>query len=55
MKSKSHDHYANQQKAPGMKPSAPSPSTVKKVGITPPISKPSPSTVKKPSITPPKC
>lgn len=41
---------------PQMKPIAkPSPSTLKKPGVTGPIQKPSPSSVKRVGVTPPKC
>jgi hypothetical protein len=56
MKSKSHDHYANQQKPTSSSGIAkPSPSTSRQPGVTAPLGKPSPSTGKKPGVTGPKC
>ena len=52
-KIKSHDHYANQKG--WVQPMAkPSPSSTKKVGITPTLTPPTPSTVQNIGITPPK-
>jgi hypothetical protein len=54
MKSKSHNHYANQTGLQSKPKAKPSPSTVNKVGVTAPIQKPSKSTMTSVGVTPPK-
>jgi hypothetical protein len=54
MKSKTHDHYANQTGLQSVPKKNPSPSTLGKVGITAPIQKPSTSTVGTIGVTPSK-
>lgn len=53
-KFKSSGPSKNEMHSPDRNIAKPSPSTVKKPGVTAPLTKPSPSTVRKPGVTAPK-